>query len=1212
MVDESPGLTARVTDPSVPVIPPAPTRERANVDGWSPASRPSGEGNAASSQHQVKKVGDYVLGATIGEGTFGKVRLGTHTRTSEKVAIKILEKDKIKGDEDWTRVVREISILLRIRHPHVIQLYEILQTHDQLLLIMEYASGGELFDYINAHRGLTDREACKFLQQILAGVEKLHRMGVAHRDLKAENLLLDEYRDIKVVDFGLSNTYHAGQSLKTACGSPQYAAPEMLAGHHYEPGGSDVWSCGVVLYAMICGHLPFEDRDTARLYGKILKRRLRGIHTKADLPRCVSEGAADLIRGMLTVRPEQRLQIHQIRQHPWYQHFQVMDPERPPRLSEGGHSSSCELVSRFFSWLASCERCRNWRELELIQLDDEVLDECARLWKLSRRDIMLAGHHYEPGGSDVWSCGVVLYAMICGHLPFEDRDTARLYGKILKGDYEVSTRKQTYQHFQVMDPERPPRLSEGGHSSSCELVSRFFSWLASCERCRNWRELELIQLDDEVLDECARLWKLSRRDIVSQLQQNKHNGVTTTVVLYAMICGHLPFEDRDTARLYGKILKRRLRGISTSRSWTPSGRRVCRRGDTPHPARFYLLDKRRHCYRQKLMQAAGLPGGAIPSSVAQSYGGGIHARATNNNNDPRSKAVPATGRPATHTQPPSGVDSPRTPPIRGNRSVAYGPFAADRAHRGHHQQLEQQPSLSPCCSFSPCCFPKQPAATGTFRSHAGASIPPSLMPLLPPTGYSVVPPHVATYASAPSTARGVQTRPPVMAQVTGQGGGDNVTHMYSPPLQLSGSPGSAPIPQPHHIADGREQPAGEPSAKMRALLDVDESQVVRVGGGVGVGGLPGELCGGEAASDTDEALELRPALAEETPRVVEEGEEDRPSPAPRPRTSEQPAGEPAGGPSLSAAMRDLLGSDESQVVKVAGGARVMNTARPKARGPAPLAANCAQPQPFGGRLDAGAGAGVGGGSVTVAPLSISNAATSRRPFAEAPVSARVDASRRVDPPSAAPHAARETAPVVQHTDSPAHVLRPVVQAARIAQPQQSTYYHHHHQPSPVPFAALNVNPKIATPSVVRPAVVAPAPSQPNATNGMTSTVNSPFLRPFIPQSPAAMPPTHTPTVLPPPPQQPTTATATAVYRPYLNANVHQYPPAAAYHAHGVSPRVSRITPPPAPRVTTQWYYPSPMPSPVRRSGGNKKSCGVGLWGCYWGKSRVCQPLQLRD
>ena len=136
---------------------------------------------------------------------------------------------------------------------------------------MEYASGGELFDYIVANTRLKEKEACKYFQQITSGVEYLHKLGIVHRDLKPENLLIDHEKNIKLVDFGLSNTYKKGETLKTACGSPCYAAPEMIAGERYFGAKVDVWSCGVILYAMICGYLPFEDPDTAKLYKKILR-----------------------------------------------------------------------------------------------------------------------------------------------------------------------------------------------------------------------------------------------------------------------------------------------------------------------------------------------------------------------------------------------------------------------------------------------------------------------------------------------------------------------------------------------------------------------------------------------------------------------------------------------------------------------------------------------------------------------------------------------------------------------------------------------------------------------------------------------------------------------------------------------------------------------------------------------------------------------------
>jgi 5'-AMP-activated protein kinase catalytic alpha subunit len=174
------------------------------------------------------------VGKTLGEGTFGKVRLGTHTLTGEKVAIKILEKDKIAEKADVQRVTREIQILKIVRHPNVIQLYEIIETNRQLFLIMEYANGGELFDHIVKRKRLEEKEACRYFQQILSGIEYLHKNKVCHRDLKPENLLLDERQNLKIVDFGLSNTYKmAGDSLKTACGSPCYAAPEMIAGKRY-------------------------------------------------------------------------------------------------------------------------------------------------------------------------------------------------------------------------------------------------------------------------------------------------------------------------------------------------------------------------------------------------------------------------------------------------------------------------------------------------------------------------------------------------------------------------------------------------------------------------------------------------------------------------------------------------------------------------------------------------------------------------------------------------------------------------------------------------------------------------------------------------------------------------------------------------------------------------------------------------------------------
>jgi len=179
---------------------------------------------------KAKSIGNYILGKTLGEGTFGKVKLATHILTGEKVAIKILEKDRIIDVSDVERVAREIYILKFIRHPNIIQLYEIIETPKQLFLVTEYISGGELFDYIVANTRVEEKEASKFFHQIIAGVEYIHKLKIVHRDLKPENLLLDYNKNIKIVDFGLSNTYGENELLKTACGSPCYAAPEMIGG----------------------------------------------------------------------------------------------------------------------------------------------------------------------------------------------------------------------------------------------------------------------------------------------------------------------------------------------------------------------------------------------------------------------------------------------------------------------------------------------------------------------------------------------------------------------------------------------------------------------------------------------------------------------------------------------------------------------------------------------------------------------------------------------------------------------------------------------------------------------------------------------------------------------------------------------------------------------------------------------------------------------
>lgn len=253
----------------------------------------------------------YTIIKDLGEGTFGKVKLASHNHTKEKVAIKVLEKNKIVDEGDRERVSREIQILKILRHPNITQLYEILEDEERLYLINEYAPNGELFDYIVSNQKIREVEACKFFQQIIDGIEYIHRLNVVHRDLKPENLLLDENYNIKIVDFGLSNIYNANELLKTACGSPCYAAPEMIAGRKYSGLQVDIWSSGVILFALLCGYLPFDDNDTQILYRKIM----RGEYS---VPSSVSPEASDLIKKILNIHPSKRYNLAEIKAHPWF------------------------------------------------------------------------------------------------------------------------------------------------------------------------------------------------------------------------------------------------------------------------------------------------------------------------------------------------------------------------------------------------------------------------------------------------------------------------------------------------------------------------------------------------------------------------------------------------------------------------------------------------------------------------------------------------------------------------------------------------------------------------------------------------------------------------------------------------------------------------------------------------------------------------------
>ncbi|CAG8462391.1 5671_t:CDS:2 [Acaulospora morrowiae] len=252
------------------------------------------------------KIGHYNVLQTLGVGSFGKVKMAIHSVTGHKVAMKFINRKKIANLDMIGRVKREIQYLKLLRHPHIIKLYEVITTPTDIIMVMEYA-GGELFNLIVERGRMCEDDARRFFQQIICAVEYCHRHKIAHRDLKPENLLLDPYHNVKIADFGLSNIMTDGEFLKTSCGSPNYAAPEVISGRLYAGPEVDVWSCGVILYVMLCGHLPFDDEYIPALFKKING----GIYT---IPPFLSPEAKSLLNSMMVVDPMKRITISEIRQ----------------------------------------------------------------------------------------------------------------------------------------------------------------------------------------------------------------------------------------------------------------------------------------------------------------------------------------------------------------------------------------------------------------------------------------------------------------------------------------------------------------------------------------------------------------------------------------------------------------------------------------------------------------------------------------------------------------------------------------------------------------------------------------------------------------------------------------------------------------------------------------------------------------------------------
>ncbi|XP_068108716.1 NUAK family SNF1-like kinase 1 [Hyperolius riggenbachi] len=277
----------------------------------SPDPRPAaGDGSPVKKHHHKHSIKHrYKLLETLGRGTYGKVKKAMDKTTGMMVAVKSIQKDKITDELDRVHLQREIEITALLKHEHIIQVFEVFESSEKIIIVMEYASNGELYDFINNKHQIPESEARRFFRQIVSAVHYCHKNGIVHRDIKLENILLDENLNVKLADFGLSNLYNKNQVLETYCGSPLYASPEIVKGLPYHGPEVDCWALGVLLYALIYGSMPFDNSNYKTLAEQIGSGRYRQ-------PPHLS-GACGLIDWMLTVNPARRATIEDIANHWW-------------------------------------------------------------------------------------------------------------------------------------------------------------------------------------------------------------------------------------------------------------------------------------------------------------------------------------------------------------------------------------------------------------------------------------------------------------------------------------------------------------------------------------------------------------------------------------------------------------------------------------------------------------------------------------------------------------------------------------------------------------------------------------------------------------------------------------------------------------------------------------------------------------------------------
>ncbi|KAM3590368.1 uncharacterized protein V6R79_008215 [Siganus canaliculatus] len=264
---------------------------------------------SSTTSDEQPHIGNYRLLKTIGKGNFAKVKLARHVLTGKEVAVKIIDKTQLNSSS-LQKLFREVRIMKMLNHPNIVKLFEVIETEKTLYLVMEYASGGEVFDYLVAHGRMKEKEARAKFRQIVSAVQYCHQKCIVHRDLKAENLLLDADMNIKIADFGFSNEFTLGNKLDTFCGSPPYAAPELFQGKKYDGPEVDVWSLGVILYTLVSGSLPFDGQNLKELRERVLRGKYR-------IPFYMSTDCENLLKKFLILNPSKRGSLEQIMRDRW-------------------------------------------------------------------------------------------------------------------------------------------------------------------------------------------------------------------------------------------------------------------------------------------------------------------------------------------------------------------------------------------------------------------------------------------------------------------------------------------------------------------------------------------------------------------------------------------------------------------------------------------------------------------------------------------------------------------------------------------------------------------------------------------------------------------------------------------------------------------------------------------------------------------------------